>query len=94
MTRKQSRAAPGNGGADPQDWDQLAELINPKSRRSNRDVQPESIRGFRSLCPSNNLLGRQRGFKGASYGPAGPCRSFSLQERQVIEAELRKTGRL
>jgi hypothetical protein len=50
--------------------------------------------GLVNACPAGNRLGRQRGFRGGTQGPAGPCRSLSPLERQAVEDELRRAGRL
>jgi hypothetical protein len=35
-----------------------------------------------------------RGFKGNTYGPAGPCRAYSKQECRRVEEELHRRGLL
>ena len=54
---------------------------------------PPELRG-----PPNNRYGGHRatGLKtyGGTFGPAGPCRQLSPDERQAIEDQMRKEGRL
>jgi hypothetical protein len=47
-----------------------------------------------SLCPVGNRLVRQRGLRGGTYGPAGPCRHLSAKEVRAVEDQLRAAGRM
>lgn len=55
---------------------------------------PRYLRGFATNRYGGNQLQSERGFKGNTYGPAGPVRVYSEEERKAFEAELRERGDL
>ena len=64
---------------------------NSKRKPSLTDYPPE-LRGF-----SNNRFGGHkaqslRGFKGNTYGPAGPVRHFTENETREYEKAMREQG--
>jgi hypothetical protein len=61
--------------------------------------EPKTIGEYepRLQGPSQNRFGGHKtqricGLKGNTYGAAGPCRSYTAEERAELEAELRAKG--
>ncbi|MHC2289854.1 hypothetical protein [Bradyrhizobium barranii] len=55
---------------------------------------PRHLKGLATNRHGGNQLQRERGFKGNTYGPAGPVRVYSEEERRKYENELRGRGDL
>ena len=73
-------------------YDQIKKVLQtPVTKKSNRrsllDYSPE-LRG----PPNNRYRGHQtrhlRGFRGSTYGPAGPVKQFTREEIQEYEREF------
>lgn len=55
---------------------------------------PRYLRGLVTNRHGGNQLQHERGFKGNTYGAAGPVRVYTEEERRKYENELRKRGDL
>ena len=61
--------------------------------------EPKTMREYQPHLqgPSQNRFGghqsqRMRGFRGNTYGAAGPCRRLTAEEQAKVEADLRARG--
>ena len=71
----------------------------PHHRKRSKYRDPKYIDEYEAQLqgpPQNRYGGRRnlrlRDFRGNTYGAAGPCRSYSAEERAKFEAELRAAG--
>jgi hypothetical protein len=71
--------------------------ITAKCRKKKKPTladYPPELRGL----PNNRWGGHQaqslRGFKGNTYGPAGPVRQFTEVERRKVEDDMRERGEI
>lgn len=67
-------------------------MKKPKDDRISR--YPSYLRGMATNRYGGNQLQSERGLKGGTYGPAGPARVYSEEERQEHEKRLREQGDL
>jgi hypothetical protein len=75
------------------------ELLPGSPRRKAPYKEPKTIGGYAAHLrgPSQNKHGghqsqRMRGFRGNTYGAAGPCHTFTAEEKAKVEADLRAQG--
>ena len=80
---------------------QYEELLPGSPRRKAPYKEPKTIREYPAHLqgPTQNKYGghqsqRMHGFRGNTYGAAGPCRRFTPEEKAKVEADLRAKGML
>jgi hypothetical protein len=54
----------------------------------------EELRGPAQNCYGGRQVQRVRAFPGGTYGPAGPCRIYSDEEKAEVAKELARKGLL
>ena len=76
-------------------------ILNGGKRRKAKPREPKTIGGYdpRLRGPSQNGFGghqtqKIKDLKGNTYGPAGPCKTLSAEERAEVEADLKAKGLL
>ena len=92
--------APSSGTDEAKLIREIEELVQgPRRRERSKYHDPKYIDAYelRLRGPAQNRYGghrtrKLRGFKGNTYGAAGPCRRCSPEERAKIEAKLRAEG--
>jgi hypothetical protein len=75
------------------------ELLPGSPRRKAPYKEPTTIREYPAHLqgPSQNKHGghqsqRMRGLRGNTYGAAGPCHTFTAEEKAKVKADLRTKG--
>lgn len=67
-------------------------MKDPNRKRIGR--YPSHLQGLATNRYGGNQLQHERGLRGGTYGPAGPGRVYSEEERQQHEKRLREEGDL
>jgi len=77
-------------------WHEPASRIRKATKKEDRRIgeYPSHLRGMATNRYGGNNLQHEDGLRGGTYGPAGPVRVYTDDERMEYEKELRQRGDL
>jgi hypothetical protein len=81
---------------EPSRWHDSASRTAKSTNTEDRRISnyPRHLRGVATNRYGGNNLQHERGLRGGTYGPAGPVRVYSEEERKQYESDLHQRGEL